>query len=70
VEISRDYPRKTQTSKQPIGKILGYEIIPSHPLKYPRSKQGLDDPRSLSMVSEQLGCRFFLGRQKERQYKP
>jgi hypothetical protein len=41
VRISRDYPLKTRTSKQPIGKILGYEIIPSHPLKYLRSKQGL-----------------------------
>jgi hypothetical protein len=41
VGISRDYPRKTRTSKQPIGEIPGYEIIPSHPLKYPRSKQGL-----------------------------
>jgi hypothetical protein len=41
VEISRDYPRKTRTSKQPIGEIPGYEIIPSHPLKYPRSKQSL-----------------------------
>jgi hypothetical protein len=41
VGISRDYPLKTQTSKQPIGEVPGYEIIPSHPLKYPRSKQGL-----------------------------
>jgi hypothetical protein len=41
VGISRDYPLKTRTSKQPIGEIPGYEIIPSHPLKYPRSKQGL-----------------------------
>jgi hypothetical protein len=39
--ISRDYPLKTRTSKQPIGEVPGYEIIPSHPLKYPRSKQGL-----------------------------
>jgi hypothetical protein len=37
--ISRDYPLKTRTSKQPIRKITGYKIIPSHPLKYPRSKQ-------------------------------
>jgi hypothetical protein len=44
VWISRDYSLKTRTSKQPIGEILGYEIIPSHPLKYPRSKQGLDTP--------------------------
>jgi hypothetical protein len=36
--ISRDYPLKTQSSKQPIGKIPEYEIILSHPLKYPRSK--------------------------------
>jgi hypothetical protein len=42
VGISRDYPPKTRTSKQPIGEILGYEIIPSHPHKYPRSKQGLN----------------------------
>jgi hypothetical protein len=41
VGISRDYPLKTRTSKQPIGEISGYEIIPSHPHKYPRSKQGL-----------------------------
>jgi hypothetical protein len=41
VGISRDYPLKTRTSKQPIGEIPGCEIIPSHPLKYPRSKQGL-----------------------------
>jgi hypothetical protein len=40
VGISQDYPLKTWTSKQPIGEILGYEITPSHPLKYP-SKQGL-----------------------------
>jgi hypothetical protein len=39
--ISRDYPLKTRSSKQPTGEILGYKIIPSHPLKYPRSKQGL-----------------------------
>jgi hypothetical protein len=42
VGISRDYPLKTRTSKQPIGEIPGYEIIPSHPLKYPRIKQGLE----------------------------
>jgi hypothetical protein len=41
VGISRDYPLKTRTSKQPIGEVLGYEIIPSHPLKYARSKQAL-----------------------------
>jgi hypothetical protein len=41
VGISRDYPLKTQTSKQPIGEIPEYEIIPSHPLKYPRSIQNL-----------------------------
>jgi hypothetical protein len=40
--ISRDYPLKPQTSKQPIGEITKYEIIPSHPLKYPSSKQGLN----------------------------
>jgi hypothetical protein len=39
--ISRDYPLKTRTSKQPTGEIPGCELIPSHPLKYPRSKQGL-----------------------------
>jgi hypothetical protein len=43
VGISQDYPLKTRTSKQPIGKISGYEIIPSHPLKYRWSKQGLKD---------------------------
>jgi hypothetical protein len=41
VGISRDYPLKTQTNKQPIEKILEYELISTHPLKYPRSKQGL-----------------------------
>jgi hypothetical protein len=41
VGISWNYPLKTRTSKQPIGEIPGYEIIPFHPLKYPRSKQGL-----------------------------
>jgi hypothetical protein len=41
VGISRNYPLKTRSSKQPTGEIPGYEIIPSHPLKYPRSKQGL-----------------------------
>jgi hypothetical protein len=41
LRISRDYPLKIRTSKQPIGEILGYELIPSHPLKYPKSKQGL-----------------------------
>jgi hypothetical protein len=44
VGISRDYPLKIRTSKQPIGEISGYEIIPSHPLKYPKSKQGLAAP--------------------------
>jgi hypothetical protein len=41
VGISQDYSLKTQTNKQPIRKISGYKIISSHPLKYPRSKQGL-----------------------------
>jgi hypothetical protein len=41
VGISRDYPLKTRTSKQPTGEIPGYELIPSHPLKYLRSKPGL-----------------------------
>jgi hypothetical protein len=41
VGISRNYSLKTRSSKQPTGKISGYEIIPSHPLKYPRSKQDL-----------------------------
>jgi hypothetical protein len=45
VGISRDHPLKTRTSKQPIEEVLGYEIIISHPLKYPRSKQGLTDLR-------------------------
>jgi hypothetical protein len=45
VGISRDYPLKTRTSKQPIGEIPGYELIPTYPLKYPRSKQGLSRPR-------------------------
>jgi hypothetical protein len=41
VGIFRDYPLKIWTSKQPTGEIPGYKIISSHPLKYPRSKQGL-----------------------------
>jgi hypothetical protein len=41
VGISRNYPLKTRTSKQLIGKIPGFEIILSHPVRYPRSKQGL-----------------------------
>jgi hypothetical protein len=48
VGISRDYPLKTRTSKQPIGKIPGYEIIPSHPLKYTKSKQGLSHCSSIA----------------------
>jgi hypothetical protein len=42
VGISWDYPLQTRTSKQPIRVILGYRIIPSNPLKYPGSKQGLE----------------------------
>jgi hypothetical protein len=42
--ISRDYPLKIRTSKQSIGEIPGFEIIPSHPLKYLRSKQ---DPKKM-----------------------
>jgi hypothetical protein len=42
VGISRDYPLKTRPSKQPIGEILEYAIIPSNPLIYPKSKQGLE----------------------------
>jgi hypothetical protein len=41
VKISRDYPLKTRTSKQPIKEISEYEIIPSYPLKYPKSKKAL-----------------------------
>jgi hypothetical protein len=41
VGISRDYPLKTRISKQPIREIPRFKIIPSHLLKYPRSKQGL-----------------------------
>jgi hypothetical protein len=53
VGISRDYPLKTRTSKQPIGEISGYEIIPFHPLKYHISKQGLKEHvhRGWSVVS-------------------
>jgi hypothetical protein len=50
VGISRDYPLKTRTSKQLIGKVPGYKIIPSHPLEYPRSKQGLSMLKHLTMV--------------------
>jgi hypothetical protein len=48
VGISRDYPLKTRTSKQPTGKILGYKLIPSHPLKYLRSKQGLMQAKTIN----------------------
>jgi hypothetical protein len=41
VRISQDYPFKIWPSKQPTGKILGYGIIPTHPLKYSRSNQDL-----------------------------
>jgi hypothetical protein len=41
VGIFPDYPLKTRPSKQPSGEIPGYHMIPSNPLKYPRSKQGL-----------------------------
>jgi hypothetical protein len=58
VGISRDYLLKTRTSKQPIGEIPGYEIIPSHPLKYPRSKQGLTHLSSLSFP-----CALLQGRE-------
>jgi hypothetical protein len=37
--ISRDYPFKIRPSKQFIGEISEYGIIPSHPLKYLRSKK-------------------------------
>jgi hypothetical protein len=48
--ISRDYPLKTRTSKQPIREISGFEIIPSHPLKYPRSKQGLKEESTVDHI--------------------
>jgi hypothetical protein len=41
VGISRDYLLKTWINKQPTEEIPEYELIPSYPLKYPRSKQGL-----------------------------
>jgi hypothetical protein len=41
VGISRDYPLPTRPSKQPIRDFPGYGIIPSDPLKYTKSKQGL-----------------------------
>jgi hypothetical protein len=52
VGISRDYPLKTRTSKQHIGKILEYKIIPSRPLKYSRNKQGLNHLRALRKENE------------------
>jgi hypothetical protein len=39
VGISRDYTLQTRPSKQPIEDFPRYKI-PSHPLKYTRSKQG------------------------------
>jgi hypothetical protein len=56
VGISRDYPLKTRTSKQPIGEVLGYEIILSHSLKYPRSKQALTDGRKTPLVHNHSAC--------------
>jgi hypothetical protein len=51
MRISRDYPLKTWISKQPIGKVTGYEIIPFHSLKYPRSKQGLTNLEQIYICS-------------------
>jgi hypothetical protein len=56
VGISRDYPLKTRTSKQPIGEISGFEIILSHLLKYSRSKQGL---RVVAMLPNFFGELFI-----------
>jgi hypothetical protein len=50
VRISRDYLLKTRTSKQPIGEIPRCELIPSHPLKYPRSKQGRTGHTTISLL--------------------
>jgi hypothetical protein len=41
MRISQNYSLKSQPSKHPIMDILGYGIILSDPLKYPRSTQGL-----------------------------
>jgi hypothetical protein len=41
VEIFRDYPLQIHRSKLTSGDFPGLRIIPSHPLKYTRSKQGL-----------------------------
>jgi hypothetical protein len=64
VGISRDYPLKTRTSKQSMGEIPGYEKIPSHPLKYPRSKQGLrvrlDARRSAPALPERTEFQVIL----------
>jgi hypothetical protein len=65
VGISRDYPLKTRTSKQPIREIPGFEIIPYHPLKYPRSKQGLKEQlfglmeRGSTFEHIHKGCRLL-----------
>jgi hypothetical protein len=40
--ISRDYFIQNRRSKHTSGDFLGYKIIPSHPHKYTRSKQGLN----------------------------
>jgi hypothetical protein len=40
VGISQDYSLKTWTSKLPIEKISGYEIIPFYPLKYRKALFG------------------------------
>jgi hypothetical protein len=37
--ISQDYVVQTRRSKRTSGDFLGYEIIPSHPHKYLRSKK-------------------------------
>jgi hypothetical protein len=47
--IFRGYFLQTRPSKQPIREILGYKIIPSNPLKYPRSKQALNVMHFMSL---------------------
>jgi hypothetical protein len=61
VEISRDYSVKTQTSKQFIGKVPGYEIIPSHLLKYPRSKQGRSGSEWHVARAKKIRWRTYIG---------
>jgi hypothetical protein len=52
VGISRDYPLKTQTSKQPTGEISGYELIPPIPLNTLKVNKALGGKREIRKEDE------------------